>query len=286
MSLLIVGCGYVGRPVAAAWLSSGQAVAAVTRGGDSVATLERAGIQPVVADWLDSGIQWQIPFQPSCALVAVPHREDERFGVDTHIVGLQNLMARCPELKRLIVLSTTGVYHQHDGGWVDEQSPTEPTRIGPQIALAAERWLRDKCGERLATSLRLAGIYGPGRVPLLAKLRERAPIPVGEGSLNLIHLDDITSTIVRLLESLPQSPLYVLADGRPVERRQFYLDAARIFQTPEPQFVEASAESSRGARSESNKRINPAKILREYQITLRYPNHLSALQALAAMSSP
>ena len=74
----------------------------------------------------------------------------------------------------------------------------------------------------------------------------------------------------------------MLSDGHPVERRQFYLDAARIFQTPPPNFVTAAAESSRGARSESNKRINPAKILRELELTLRYPNHESGLEALRA----
>ncbi len=223
------GCGYVGKPVAEMWLRKGEAVAAVTRGGDATESLRALGIAPVVADWLDEHQPWDLPFAPTRALVAVPHREDERFGVQTHVHGLQNLLKRCPQLKRLVVLSTTGVYHQNDGGWVDEDSPTQPTRIGPQIALAAEQWLRENCSAQLATSLRLAGIYGPGRVPLLAKLREREPIPVGEGSLNLVHLDDIVSAIVRLLEQSPPDRLYVLSDGHPIERRQFYLMRPAFF---------------------------------------------------------
>ncbi len=286
MSLLIVGCGYVGRPVAVRWMESGQPVAAITRGGASLGTLASCGIQPVVVDWLDEHASWQLPFQPRQVLVAVPHREDHGHAAQTHVVGLQNLLKRCPQIERLVVLSTTGVYHQHDGGWVDEQSPTEPTRIGPQIALAAERWLAEHCAAGRATSLRLAGIYGPDRVPLLAKLRAVEPIPVGSGFLNLIHLDDIVSAVVGLLSAKTAGALYVLSDGRPVERKQFYLDAARIFQTAAPQFVEAAAESARGMRSESNKRINPAKILRELPLTLRYPDHLSGLQALADSSSP
>ena len=285
-SLLIVGCGYVGRPVAQRWMELGRPVAALTRGGDSVQELTQHGIQPVVTDWLDANAQWQAPFDPECALVAVPHREDERFGVQTHVVGLQNLLARFPKLQRLVVLSTTGVYHQNDGGWVDEQSPTEPTRIGPQIALAAEQFLRAQAPQSMATSLRLAGIYGPGRVPLLAKLRSEEPIPVGTGSLNLIHLDDIVAAIARLLEQPAPSPLYVLSDGHPVERRQFYLDAARIFQTPTPRFVEAAADSARGARSESNKRIDPSQILRELGLILKYPDHVSGLQAIEPTASP
>ncbi len=201
MSLLIVGCGYVGRPVAVRWMESGQPVAAITRGGASLGTLASCGIQPVVVDWLDEHASWQLPFQPRQVLVAVPHREDHGHAAQTHVVGLQNLLKRCPQIERLVVLSTTGVYHQHDGGWVDEQSPTEPTRIGPQIALAAERWLAEHCAAGRATSLRLAGIYGPDRVPLLAKLRAVEPIPVGSGFLNLIHLDDIVSAVVGLLSA-------------------------------------------------------------------------------------
>ncbi len=280
--LLIVGCGYVGKAVAAAWHALGGEVAALTRGApESLASLAELRLQSVTADWLNRHASWPLPFDPDVALVAVPHREDERFQVQTHVVGLQNLLQRCPRLKRLIVLSTTGVYHQNDGSWVDEQSPTQPTRIGPQIALAAEQWLHDNCSSEVATSLRLAGIYGPGRVPLLAKLRSEEPIPVGQGSLNLIHLDDIVTAIVRLLTGPVPSRLYVLSDGAPIERKQFYLDAARVFQTPAPQFV-AAEDSSRAARSESNKRVSPARILRELNLSLKYPNHLSGLEMLFA----
>jgi nucleoside-diphosphate-sugar epimerase len=286
LSLLIIGCGYVGRRLALKSISSGQRVAAITRGGQAAAELQQLGIEPVVLDWLEGASDWHLPFEPQQILVAVPHREDPRFGQRTHVVGLENVLARCPGFKRLVVLSTTGVYHQGDGSWVDESSPTEPTRIGPQIAVAAENWLREQVDPQRFASLRLAGIYGPGRVPLLAKLRAEEAIPVGEGSLNLIHLEDIVVAIERLLSGPAPSSLYVLSNGQPVERRQFYLDAARIFQTPPPRFVEATAETSRAARSESNKRINPAKILRELELTLQFPNHVSGLQALAAVSSP
>lgn len=265
-------------------MATDRPVAAVTRGGNALTELAQLGIEPVVADWLDDQASWHLPWEPSTAMVAVPHRQDERFGVQTHIVGLQNLLRRCPNLTRLIVLSTTGVYHQNDGSWVDEQSPTHPTRLGPQMALAAEQWLRESCQDSLATSLRLAGIYGPGRVPLLTKLRAQEPIPTGEGWLNLVHLDDIAHAIMRLLTTAAPSRLYVLSDGHPIERRQFYLDAARIFQTPPPQFTLAESDSARAARSESNKRINPARILRELGIDLRYPDHLSGLQTLATAS--
>jgi nucleoside-diphosphate-sugar epimerase len=101
--------------------------------------------------------------------------------------------------------------------------------------------------------------------------------------VNLIHLDDIAEAILRLLDQagpLPR-PLYVLSDGRPVERREFYLAMAEIFGTPPPQFVEPEAGSSRGGRSESNKRIDPSRILRDLGLVLRYPDYRSGLAAIA-----
>jgi nucleoside-diphosphate-sugar epimerase len=284
VSLLIIGCGYVGQQVARMRQSQGNHVIALTRGGDNQTHLAQLGFETLVADWLDSAGDWHCPGIRQ-ALVAVPHRADERWGEQTHCVGLGNLLSRLPQLERLVVLSTTGVYHQSQGEWVDEASPTQPERIGPRIALAAERWLAEHvasgaipCG----TSLRLAGIYGPGRVPLLAKLRTGEAIPVAEGVLNLIHVTDIAQAILRLLEHPAPSQLYVLSDGQPVDRLTFYSDAAKIFQTSAPKFTEPDPDTSRAARSQSCKRVNPSRILHDLQLRLTYPNHWAGLTAIAA----
>ena len=285
MSLLIVGCGYVGMQVAAAWRATGQSVAALTRGGaDRMSTLAQAGIEPIKGDWLDHSGDWTLP-RARCALVAVPHRADERWGSQTHCHGLANLTARLGNVDRLVMLSTTGVYHQTAGEWVDETSPTMPTRSGPQVALAAEQWLGSHYSAQQATVLRLAGIYGPGRVPLVPKLRNREPIPVAEGDLNLIHIDDITQAILKLLTQPAARRLYVLSDGHPVPRRTFYEDAARLFRTPPPVFVDPESGSSRAGRSESNKRIDPTTILRDLQLSLKYPDHVQGLSAIASQAS-
>lgn len=276
-----MGCGYVGRQVAQVWQQKKEPVLGLTRGGTAVSALEQAGIQPVVADWLDADANWSLPGVEQ-ALVAVPHRVDERFGERTYTVGLANVLERLPALKRMVVLSTTGVYHQTDGQWVDEASPTQPTRPGPQMALVAEKWLAEHLPAERATVLRLAGIYGPGRIPLLAKLRGRQPLPVPEGDLNLIHLEDVAQAILQLLERHAPQGLYVLSDGHPVARRKFYEDAARIFGTPQPIFSAPEPGSSRAGRGESNKRINPQRIMRDLGLVLRYPDHLAGLAAIAA----
>jgi nucleoside-diphosphate-sugar epimerase len=283
VSLLIVGCGYVGQRVAKLWLEQGEKATALTRGGDSLAILQRVGIVALVADWLDVHNDWTLQ-SARCALVAVPHRSDERFGLNTHCVGLANIMDRLPKLERLVVLSTTGVYHQTDGEWVDECSPTNPTRVGPQIALAAEHWLAEHISATRATVLRLAGIYGPGRIPLLANLQTRRPIPVADGALNLIHVADIAQAIIKLLVKPAASRLYVLSDGQPVERRTFYEDAARIFATEPPVFSAVELGSSRAGRSDSHKRIDPKRIVNELPLRLQFPNHIAGLTAIASAS--
>ena len=291
MSLLIVGCGYVGRRVARRWretlpqLAAGveaidREVIALTRGGASLTELESEGIQPLVADWLDGEIPWLLE-RATHVLVAVPHRPSQQGGEQTHCIGLANICRRLPNLERLVMLSTTGVYHQTDGQTVDEDSPALAERIGPRIALAAENWLNQNLDAARATSLRLAGIYGPDRIPLLAKLREQQPLPVADGDLNLIHVDDIVRVVHRLLIGPSPSRLYVLSDGHPVARKRFYEDVASIFGTPAPQFVEPDPESSRGQRSESNKRVDSKRILSELDMQLLYPNHLAGLKAIA-----
>jgi len=291
LSLLIVGCGYVGQHVARAWQARGERVEALTRGGDNQASLSRQGIPTRVGDWLDARADWQSP-ETRQVLVAVPHRADPSWQEQTHCVGLSNLLARLPNIERLVMLSTTGVYHQNDGQWVDESSPTQPERIGPSIALAAEQWLAEHLASSdsgslpTGISLRLAGIYGPGRVPLLAKLRSGEAIPVAEGVLNLIHVTDIVQAIVKLFQHPAPARLYVLSDGQPVERRTLYSDAAKIFQTAAPNFMPPEAGTHRTARSESCKRVNPQRILHDLQLQLRYPNHWAGLTALAAQETP
>ncbi|MFO1066700.1 MAG: NAD-dependent epimerase/dehydratase family protein [Pirellulales bacterium] len=310
--LLIVGCGYVGRPVARAWqqlhasaVAAGTAVGdtergaawALTRGGSSRAELETLGIPCIEGDWLQPqnslpasqslGLQSPAASDFRHLLVAVPHRPDERFGVNTHAIGIENLLRMLPNLESIVVLSTTGVYAQADGETVNEDSPAEPTRPGPQLALAAERRLRELAGAGVqAISLRLAGIYGPQRIPLLSKLQTGEPLPVADsGSINLIHIDDITTAIVRLLRERVDRSLYVLSDGEPAGRREFYRAMADAFGTPPPNFTDPAPESSRGARSETNKRIDPSRLLNELQLQLRFPDFRMGLASIAQGAS-
>jgi nucleoside-diphosphate-sugar epimerase len=141
--------------------------------------------------------------------------QSERSIEEVYGVGLQNVLAalgadadRRFAMQRLVYISSTGVYAQTGDQWVDEDSPCLPTRPGGRAALAAERALaRHPLGAK-GVILRLAGIYGPGRIPYLDLLESGRPIPAPRhGYLNLIHIDDAAKiTIQALTTKIDPSP--------------------------------------------------------------------------------
>jgi nucleoside-diphosphate-sugar epimerase len=134
-----------------------------------------------------------------------------------------------------------------------------------------------------AVVLRLAGLYGPGRIPRLADLAEGRPIDApAEGWLNLIHVDD-AAQIVLLAEQRAGTPrTYVVADGHPVQRRDYYAELARLVNAPPPQFVSPPADSPAAQRAASDKRIDPRRMFAELAPVLRYPDFRAGLAAIVA----
>jgi nucleoside-diphosphate-sugar epimerase len=143
---LIVGCGYVGFPVAKRWADAGDRVFAITRRPEFGQELERAGIHPIVWDWYspwphDRSLLDQVGGELSTILISVshaqvPNRPPER----THVDGLDQLLAALPDgvdSAKWVYLSTTGVFgNGSSGDWLDETSLISPLRPG---SIAASR---------------------------------------------------------------------------------------------------------------------------------------------------
>jgi nucleoside-diphosphate-sugar epimerase len=201
---------------------------------------------------------------------------------DVYANGVQNVLAALPAAtKRFIYISTTGVYGPADGGWVDEVTPTDPRREGGQASLAAEQVIASHPLGQRSVVLRLAGIYGPGRVPFLKELRAGEPIAApATGWLNLIHVEDAATVVVAASETaLPAAgpQIYCVSDGQPVERGEFYGEVARQIGAAPPRFVEPDPNSPRAARAEGNRRVNNARMLADLRVQLAYPDYRAGL---------
>ncbi len=274
---LVVGCGYLGERVARRWAAEGGRVLAVTRRPARAAELSAAGLEGLVADvtahepaWIESlpaldTVFWAVGFDRSASATA--H--------DVHVTGLRRLLEGLGNRPRVILSSSTGVWGDEDGRVVTEDTPAYPTREAGRVLLDAEALLR---GHRLGpgVALRFAGLYGPGRLPRLDDLRAGRPIAADPDSwLNLIHVDDAAAVVCRVALATNPAPLYVVSDGRPLLRRDWYGRLAELTGSPAPTW-DPTAPRTRGA----DKRVDPARLTRDMGPILAHPD---ALQALATL---
>lgn len=293
----VFGCGYLGKRVAIRLMEQGWQVSALTRSRQRAAALGQLGIQPVLGDWTDRRF---IHAAPPAERVLVAVGFDSRGGKSRHEVyveGLRNALRAVPAASDCVYVSTTGVYHQGGDQWVDEMSPARPSREGGQAHLRAEELLRrqralssgaNSSGRTVV--LRMAGLYGPERVPRLQAVREGMLLDVqGDSYLNLIHIDDAASCVLAAWQQPRVEPLYVIADGTPVLRRDYYQEIARLAGVPPAQLAESRSLAGRGAslgergRAEGSKRIWTRRMRRDL---LPQPQYASFREGLAAVCQP
>jgi len=279
MAKLIIGCGYVGFRVAMRWLERGERVFALTRKPARAEELKKIGISPVIGDVAEP-LTFPTIEDLDTVLYAVGFDRSSEYSIeDIYVDGLARALAALPNrVERLIYLSSTGVYGQTGGEWVDEDSACQPERAGGRAVLAAEHLIAEhRLGEQ-AIILRLAGIYGPDRVPKLDDVRHGRPLSSsGESYLNLIHVDDVVAAVLAAekLDDLPAR--YVIGDGCPVRRADFYGEVARQLGVEPPQFVKPHPGAAASPRELSSKRVRNSRMVAELLPTLGYPSYREGL---------
>lgn len=282
MAKLIFGCGYLGLRVARLWRARNEPVYVVTRSADRARQLAAEGMMPLVADVVE-GTKVSIPPEVRVVLFALGNdRQGGHSTTDVYLRGMRNALDWMPPgIDRFLYISSTGVYGQGSGDWVDEDSACQPLTDGGRASLGAEQLLLDSRWKDRALVLRLAGLYGPGRLPRMADVVAGRPIPaVADGWLNLIHIDDAAQVVVRAGEVARPPRIYVVSDGHPAVRRSFYEELARLLKAPPPTFVAPAQDSSASRRAASDKRVNPHRLFAELQLELLFADYVAGLAAI------
>ncbi|HEY0980504.1 MULTISPECIES: SDR family oxidoreductase [unclassified Schlesneria] len=267
MRCLIFGCGYLGKRVAKRWVAKGHQVFAVTRFAANAESFQRESIQPLVADICEPATLSELP-EVDLVLHAVGFdRSSGRTHEEVSCVALSNILRAIDNQRpRFIHISSTSVYGQSDGGWVDEDSLCQPELAGGERCLRAENLIRDQFFAGSLSGLqilRLAGIYGPGR--LLSRIESlRAGVPFsgrGDAWLNLIHVDDAADAVIACAEGGGDFSVWNVVDDQPIPRATYFSTLARLVGAPEPVF-DSAQPAARGSGG-INKRVSNRKIREE-----------------------
>ena len=287
MPKLVIGCGYLGIRVAQRWSNAGEMVYAVTRSAARAEVLRGQGLHPIVADVTDPSSLTSLPNIETVLYAVGFDRTAGKSKRDVYVNGLAAALAAVPSsVRRFLYVSSTSVYGQQSGEWIDESSPREPCTEEGRICLAAEETLERHALGPVSCILCLAGIYGPGRVPRREALAKGEPIAARpDAYLNLIHVDDATSAVIAAADAETLGPRYLVADSHPVIRREYYRELARLWGQGEPQFAEVVEGTVPTGRGATNKRVSNRRLLGELKLNLKYPSYREGLAAILAVES-
>ncbi|HVZ33086.1 MAG TPA: NAD-dependent epimerase/dehydratase family protein [Polyangiaceae bacterium] len=274
MKVLIAGCGYVGVALGLALNERGHEVWGLRRDASSLP----AAIRPISADLGSPRDLAELP--PDLEQIVYCAGADEASDAAyqrAYVDGPRHLLAalRGSAVQHFFFTSSTAVYAQAAGEWVDESSETLPRHFSGRRLLEGERWIEEQ--PIPCTILRCSGIYGPGRTRLVQSVLDGSA-RVSERFTNRIHRDDLAGAIVHLLVTGQKPKLLLLSDDEPAPERDVLGYLARCLVIPEPANVTAPA-SELPARG--TKRCNNAR-LRATGYRLRYPTYREGYAALIA----
>ncbi|HEX7030150.1 MAG TPA: SDR family oxidoreductase [Gammaproteobacteria bacterium] len=267
MKILVIGCGYAGSRIAALHLARGDQVTATAR--------NPGRRKPV------SGLEW-LALELDAPAPPLPEADRVYYAAPPPAAGrddpwLKALLERLPPPQRFVYLGSTGVYGDRGGALVDETAPLEPGTDRARRRLEAENIVRAWSERRGVTAaiLRIAAIYGPGRLPL-DRLRAGKPVPdpADTGPGNRIHVDDLANAALAVADS-GRSGAWNVSDGHPMSIADFTDYVADLAGLPRPRRVPlASPEISPGMRSflRETRRIDNRKLLALPGFRLLFPD--------------
>ncbi|MCD8533672.1 MAG: NAD-dependent epimerase/dehydratase family protein [Verrucomicrobia bacterium] len=270
-----LACGYVGLETGRRLVREGHEVYGIRRSLDP--HLAANGIHPIIGDitkpqfWqqLRPEFGWIINCVSSSRGNADVYRE-------VYLRANQFLMhwLNDTEIDRYVYTSSTSVFGQRDGSWVDESSQIEPLTDTARILVETEQCLLEAARTQSvpAVIVRLSGIYGPDRGFLFQKFvsGEAALDETGDRYMNMIHRDDAASGIISACQKGTPGQIYHLTDNQPVTQREFFEFLSQELDRPMPE--SSQSPSSPKKRAPTHKRVSNKKALEELDWHLTYPS--------------
>jgi nucleoside-diphosphate-sugar epimerase len=307
-AVLVVGCGYIGLPFARLANSQGCQVFATTRKRERFAALADLGTTPIRWDvtgslavaerilsteaptpenlqqtrdayrQLRESMNDALPMVDAVVYCVGFDRSSGRTMEEVYSAGLAHTLVELKGNPKFVYASSTGVYGNCGGSWIDETSQTDPTDAGGEnclmaegvLAAMAEQFKIDHC------ILRFAGIYGPGRLIGGEAMKRGEPV-AGDGAawLNLVHQQDAALALWKAMQNGEPGEIYNVADGHPVRRQEFYLKLAELLGTTPPKFAPELARRQRG-----NRRVNSDKAKWKLGWAPQFPSYVEGLEAI------
>jgi nucleoside-diphosphate-sugar epimerase len=276
--LLCFGFGFSAQAFAARLDKRVWKISATSRDAEGIAEIDTPGFHGLPFD--DT---LQIASDVTHLLISAPPGEHGDPILRLFQAQLQRLSK---QLKWVGYLSTTGVYGDRGGDWVDEESPLEPTTARGQRRLEAERsWLKLHSDLGVPVHLfRLAGIYGPGRNTLINVRDGSAKRIIKPGQIfSRIHVEDIAGVLAASIAKPNPGRAYNVCDDEPCppqEVVEFAADLLGLPPPPEIPFEEAELSPMAKSFYADSKRVSNRRIKTELGYGLIYPNYRDGLRAL------
>jgi nucleoside-diphosphate-sugar epimerase len=287
--IIIIGCGYTGQRIAAYGLAAGADVHGVVRSDEQASILRGIGVTVHQLDFDQPSLKLDLPLAGALLYYCMPPQRSDSMDDLRMAVFVRNIM-ELPADKRpraIVYLSTTGVYGDCRGAWVTETSLPAPLSPRASRRLAAEnrlRGLHDRAAIPI-TVLRVAAIYGPGRLPVDAIRAGRPVLNDAEAPFfNRIHVDDLARVCIAASLRCQDWQVYNVSDGHPETITTYFNRVADLSGLRRPRAVswaEAQANLPPGMLDflKESRKVDNLNMLNGLDIKLQYPDADSGLRA-------
>jgi nucleoside-diphosphate-sugar epimerase len=281
--LLCFGLGFSARVLAARLAAGGWTITATTRSEEGAQAIRAMGYRAFVFDGANP-----LPSEAfdgvTHVVVSAPPGADGDPVLQRHA---RDFAARARQFRWIAYLSTTGVYGDHAGALVTEETPLTPnTERGHKRLLAETQWLELWRAHGVPVHIfRLAGIYGPGRNQLLSLIDGTAKRVIRQGQVfSRIHVEDIANVLQASIAKPNPGGAYNVCDDEASPPQDVVEHGAKLLGLPVPPAIAfEEAELSPMARSfyADSKRVSNARLKQELGVNLRYPTYREGLGAIA-----